>query len=628
MPRSRSGLDRRRSPSGDNRERSRSRGYRSSRRHRSRSTSGTVSRHRPAPLTWKFVSTAGVITHDASCAQCSNWLGHRIASDKGDSWAQARDDEDDDWVDTLRSRGYLAPDEVTRQLERARAEWDEARDRARPPAKRVAPAAAPASSTELLQELRTQHAALQKHLAHVERVAEELRRALARTGDERPNTWSAAAAALTDDELRIKVVSHEVHLAYYATDDDDDEEELPAARRRLNTRPHRGARSLTASSSPSPRILSPAAKGKARAAPPLEERISAWGEPSQAGVQEQPHSMHDDVPITEPGPSLSSRISHPTPLAERMDVQLPKRPAAILPKRVPGHAEWMPPNAQEVLQNYYHENTDDGKPVPLTERQPGKYRVVHGRLIDLSQDFPPSPPTIGHLNPFTGQAWTAQEVLLYPRGIPNWPSEGLSKISEAERIGFPIGTASLMGGKYDARVNGNRPSGERDPHLIRDMDRSRRLLPLRMVETGGAWDMPRSLDEALTLRAVARTACNLMAWEHWLKVVVWANRTPVPKRTEVHQSILSRPMPRPLWAIWVPPKATSARKGRSYQRVDRRSSTQLHRHNSRDTIMPDVHRSTAPTGEEIHEQDTVLMDWEEGEVDDGLLNGPTPDLHM
>ncbi|KAI0342071.1 hypothetical protein BDW22DRAFT_1345814 [Trametopsis cervina] len=107
-------------------------------------------------------------------------------------------------------------------------------------------------------------------------------------------------------------------------------------------------------------------------------------------------------------------------------------------------------------------------------------------LINLGQEFPPSPPEVEHLNPFTGQEWTLQEVLFYPRGIPNWPSIGTSKISKAERIGFPIGTTSMVGEKYDRRINGNRPHHEKDVHLVRDMDRSRRLLPWTMIETRDA----------------------------------------------------------------------------------------------------------------------------------------------
>ncbi|KAI0336954.1 hypothetical protein BDW22DRAFT_1433713 [Trametopsis cervina] len=595
---------------------------------------------------------------------CSNWLGHRIASDKGASWNAARDDEDEDWRDTLAGRGYMNPDEVARHVERAKLEW--ARDATQestapapslkntehPPAKRrAASPVAPAVAQEVL-ELRVARDELRLELDHVGRVAEELRRALAAKGDVRPNTWSASAAALSDDQLRIKVVSRQVHLEYYDEDDDMDVED-PAVtrRRRYKSAMARGRQWVhrTTSTSSHSRSPDPSGKGKGRAAPPLEERISAWGEqgepahpttPAAEAALTEAHTetgRHMSIPPAQDNSealSLSSRISNPTPLAQRIDLKLPERPPTILPHRVPGATEWQPPSADEILQNYYHESREDGSPVPLTERQPGKYRIVHGRLIDLSKDFPELPPIRGQLNPFSGQPWTAQEVLLFPRGYPNWPARGLEKITEAERLGFPRGTGSLAGGQYDAKINGNRPRHERDPHLIRDMDRSRRLLPADMIETGGAWGPPLSVEDVQTLRKVARSACNLMAWDHWTAVVAWAGRTPMDRRTEIQREVLRQPMARPLWAPWIQPRTTHGSKAYKRDRQFRKA----HRQPRYPTAGPAqleanaLPSSSAPIAtnwaSNSRAEDVGRWEVEDGEWGEEVTEGPTPDLYM
>ncbi|KAI0340239.1 hypothetical protein BDW22DRAFT_1449002 [Trametopsis cervina] len=602
-------------------------------RHRSASSSTARAPRATAP-SWKYVPAACVVLHNASCTQCSNWLGHRLTSDTGSSWDAARDAEEDDWIRVLADRGFVSPDEMQASIDRARAEWDLA---AQPQAHESITAQPmdtltmppPCATSVPAPTYGSEVADLQAQVAYLERVAEQLRRALAAKGDTRPNTWSDAAAALTDDELRVKIGSYILSSTVYSREDEYDEEDPTVERRRrYKSAMKRGRTWVRRTESEDSHSASPPPSGKGKGkdvARPLQERISSLGErPYQPGEAHLLDTSTTDVDRdTSPGPSLSSRISHPSPLAERMDVQLPDRSLVVLPRRVLGTNEWMPPSVTDIIQNYFHEYDNDGRPVPLTEKQPGKFRIVYERLIDLGQEFPPSPPV---------------EVLFYPRGFPNWPSTGTSKISEAERIGFPIGTASMAGGKYDGRINGNRPRHEKDVHLVRDMDRSRRLLPWTMIETRDAWNMPQSVSEAEALRFVARMACNLMAWEHWTKVVAWANRIPVEARNDIHHSVLRRPMTRPLWAEWIEPR-TKAHRQKVYERIKQkrwaakragystgtrsRGWSTSARQSARPPVEEDIHVHTdTGYGEERAEE------LEDGEWGDMRMDGPFPDLQM
>ncbi|KAI0337591.1 hypothetical protein BDW22DRAFT_1433248 [Trametopsis cervina] len=594
-----------------------------------------------------------------------------MASERDHTWHTARDEEEDDWMDTFTSKGFMSPSQVKDHVDRARAEWeDEAavveRGRTRqrstsrvsdaPSAKKHA-TAAPLSRTRTSPT--TASAAgdpISTRLEDLEHIAEQLRRALASHGDHRLNTWSEHTAALSDLELNRRVALCFTRDMPSELDDDVDEvDHATELRRRRRAAFKSGRRWISRTVSQESHSADPPAadKGKGKAAPPLEERITDWGEKagdsewialgesSSANAATNPQvppadrlehlehdiqMMHQDARTSRRGgeeenregsgtPSLSSRISNPIPLAQRLDAAIPSRPHAALPPRRAVGMEWRTPSADEVLQNYYHEFDAAGEQVPLLEKQPGKYRIVYERLIDLSMDFPSTPPVLGWNNPFTGRPWTTGELSLYPRGFPNWPSWGVDKISEAERIGMPVGTASLVEGKYDGRINGNRPRNDKDMHLVRDMDRSRHLLPLRMVETGGRWAPPQTVDEVDTLRRVARSACNLMAWNHWSAIVSSTQKIPAHKRTDVHRAILRRPPSRPLWAEWVRPKSHGSKSNEWYRQT---KETHLNLYGPG----PSRTRSQEQDGREDG------MDVEEGEWFSGDSGRLTPSRHM
>ncbi|KAI0337176.1 hypothetical protein BDW22DRAFT_1433539 [Trametopsis cervina] len=580
---------------------------------RSRTRSQTRSPAPPAPPrieAWKYHANVGIIMHGASCQQCTNWLGHRMVSERDHTWHTARDEEEVDWTDTLTGKGFMSPSQVREHVARARAEWEDdavelERGRTRQRSTSClsdAPATKKQAATTPRSRTRTPPPpvpatgdSISTRLEDLEHIAEQLRRALASHGDHRLNTWSEHTAALSDLELNRRVALCFTRDIPSEPDDDIDEVDHTTELRRRRRAAFKAA----------------VDKGKAKAAPPLEVRITDWGE--QAGdsdwIARGDHSSttadatlrsstHPQLPAadrlerlehdiqmisqdTRPSggeceednredsgtPSLSSRISNPIPLAERSDVSIPSRPHTALPPRKHVGMEWRTPLVEEVLQNYYHEFDAAGEQVLLLEKQPGKYCIVYERLIHLSMDFPPTPPVLGWNNPFTGRPWTTAELSLYPRRFPNWPSWGVDKISEAECIGMPVGTASLVGGKYDGRINSNRPRNDKDMHLIRDMDRSKHLLPLRIVETGGRWAPPQTIDEIETLRRVARTACNLMAWNHWSAIVSSTQKIPAHKQTDVHRAVLRRPPPRPLWAEWIRPKSHGSKSNEWYRQT-------------------------------------------------------------
>ena len=288
----------------------------------------------------------------------------------------------------------------------------------------------------------------------------------------------------------------------------------------------------------------------------LVDRVHPVGGPStledRLGLRQSPGPAYRDIPTAPPLPTSPARIPTPPPtsLLQRVEQHaLPDRPATILPPRtsIPGGEYPLPPD-REIRASYIAESEG-----PLRRQYDG-FRVVYGRLLDLRRHFPAVPPTPYMINPLTGRAWTPQELRDYPLGYPGWPSNSPSGdvMTEAERIGFPVGTGV-------SSASGGRDAVQRsDRHLVSLFDRTDTLLAWMRSDAPGNVDgyrWPANETEARRFRDIAHQACNFRANELWGKYRDVANKTPRALRSRALAFATDPTTMRPTWAEYRRTKA-------------------------------------------------------------------------
>ena len=290
----------------------------------------------------------------------------------------------------------------------------------------------------------------------------------------------------------------------------------------------------------------------------LAQRAQSWSLARRSDPSSGPSSSLEDrlgareMTTAPPSPPLHpSEHSLPAPsssLLHRVAQPLPARPAAVLPFRgnIPG-GEYPLPSDNEIRRSYYSEAHG-----PLTDRYDA-FRVVYGRLLDLRRHFPAVPPTTNMINPLTGRAWTLAEIHDYPRGYPGWPSNSPSGdvMSEAERIGFPVGTGvtSASGGRDAIRRS--------DRHLVALFDRTNEQLAWMRSDAPGnveGYRWPNNEEEARLFRDIAHRACNVRANALWGRYRDLANNTARPFRTPALTFATDTSTARPTWAEYRKPK--------------------------------------------------------------------------